>query len=106
VNHREVGAAILAKWNFPDLFTDLAREHQSLTITSPHKELIVLVGIAEILAESARVLGARKAELLAGLLPHSSLTGSDLEYYRTRFLADLGQDPQVRESHSLFGILS
>ena len=108
VNHREVGAAILEKWNFPDLFTDLAREHQSLTITSPHQELIILVGIADILAESARVgsLGTRKAELLAGLLPRSPLKESDLEYYRTRFLADLGQDPLVRESHSLFGILS
>jgi HD-like signal output (HDOD) protein len=106
LNHRELGSSILKKWNFPDLYADMALEHQSLNITSTHKALIILVSIADILAEAGRVglLGEEKERLLAALLPHTPLSAGDVDYYRSRFLADLGQDLLFHECQSLFRI--
>ncbi|MDA3955440.1 HDOD domain-containing protein [Oceanispirochaeta sp.] len=49
VNHREVGRRIMESWNFPSMFADTAGEHGNVNIQSPHKELIVIVSIADLM---------------------------------------------------------
>ena len=47
--HRDVGGEILKSWSFPDIYVDAAREHALDNITSPHKQLIIYVSLADFL---------------------------------------------------------
>ena len=105
-DHREIGASLLSKWSFPEVFVDSAREHQSLNITSAHKASIIIVSIADLVAEIIRVGGIDPAgeQLLLDLLQRTDLINDDLEYYKTSFMADLQKDLLFLECRSLFGI--
>jgi len=105
-DHREIGASLLAHWSFPDLYVDTAREHQSLNITSPHKALIFIVSTADLVGELIRVgsLDAGSDQLLAELIQRTELRDSDLQYYKTAFMADMQKDFLFLECRSLFGI--
>ena len=90
-NHREIGAALLKKWNFPETFIDVALEHDSLNITSPHKTLIIFITIAGLLTEKLGfgVYNPTKNELLHTLLLHTPISNEDIEYYEKHFLDNL-----------------
>ncbi len=105
-DHRVLGGAVLEKWNFPELYAAAAREHESRNITSPHKALIVIVSVADLLSESLRAgsLKPEREELLRELVSHTSLGQEDLAYYRERFLPDCAEDPLFRECRSMFGL--
>jgi putative nucleotidyltransferase with HDIG domain len=106
VDHRQVGASVLENWNFPPRYVDIAREHTSPNITSEHKAVIIILSLADLLTE---ILGfgfgtPGKEELLAGFLPHTSLTEADVSYYRTGFMADLKKDSLFHECQTVCGI--
>lgn len=106
VDHRQVGASVLENWNFPARYVDIAREHTSLNITSEHKALIIILSLADLLTE---ILGfgfgtPEKEVLLAGFLPHTSLTETDMAYYKSGFMEDLKKDSLFQECQALFGI--
>ncbi len=105
VNHRQLGGALLKRWNFPELFADVAEEHESDHITSPHKSTVILVSVAclisEIIADS--VLRPLKADLLGFLLPYTCLAGSDAGTLAREYAADLARDPLYQEYQKLFG---
>lgn len=105
-DHKEVGWAILADWNFPDVFSASAREHGSLNITSRHKTVVLVVTTADILAaliDGGGVPADKQAvlEKIPSLIP---LPGERIEYYKTQFLSDLGKDPLFSECTSIFNL--
>ena len=104
--HRTFGAALLQKWSFPDVYVDAAREHQSLNVTSPYKNLVLIVTAAAMFAETSRVgnLDSDQRELLGQILPRIGLAAADSNYYREQFLADLQNDALFRECGALFGL--
>ena len=105
-DHKEVGAAILQKWNFPQQYSDTALEHESLNITSPHKNLILTVTIGDLLAEKLGfgVFTSDKEELYRKTLPYTCLKSSDAEYYEKHFFDELKKDPLFHDCQTLFGI--
>ncbi len=105
-NHREVGGALLKKWNFPDIYVDVAREHETLNITSPHKPLIIIVSTACIIAdgiESAE-LTREKQELFTQLLPYTCLPPGDIASYVQTYTAELTQLRLFHEYQNLLEI--
>jgi len=105
-DHREVGAAILEKWNFPRQYFDTAMEHASLNITSPHKSLVITISVADLLAEKLGfgVFTDTKRELYEKILPYSCLKKEDAEYYETNFFRELKKDTLFHDCQALFGI--
>ena len=61
-NHRDVGGALLKKWNFPELYADVALEHETINIGSPHKTLVILVSVSSILSEKFTQSGIARSE--------------------------------------------
>lgn len=115
VNHRQLGGALLRKWNFPDLFADVAEEHESDHISSPHKSTVILVSVAclvsEMIASAAdpggirdSTLGPLKADLLKSFLPYTCVAGSDAGSLAQSYAADLARDPLYQEYQKLFGL--
>jgi putative nucleotidyltransferase with HDIG domain len=105
-NHRRIGASLLEKWSFPELYVDTAREHQSLNITSAHKATIFIVSTADLVGELIRVgmLGTESDELLDELVQRTELTDGDIQYYKSSFMGDMQKDPLFLECRSLFGL--
>jgi putative nucleotidyltransferase with HDIG domain len=105
-NHREVGGALLTKWNFPALYCDTALEHESLNITSPYKSTIILVSMACLLSDKMEngELPMLKRELVLQYLPYTCLTPADAEAPEAAFAPALAQDPLYREYQSLFSL--
>lgn len=105
VDHRELGASVFERWYFPDTFVDLAREHGSRTVVSPHKEIIHIVSIAD---EIADLLGLGftpgDEETIAALLPDSPVNEENIGYYRSSYLSDIRNDPLFQQCKELFGI--
>jgi HD-like signal output (HDOD) protein len=104
VNHREVGGALLVRWNFPDLYADAAREHDTMNITSAHKQIVILVSAASLLAESIDSPGLSQAQqdLFAQLLPYTCLAGEDLASLTRAYAPELAQDKLLQEFQGLF----
>jgi putative nucleotidyltransferase with HDIG domain len=106
IHHRELGASVLQKWYFPDLYVDVAREHASLNITSSHKRMIVVVSVADFIT---RLMGygieAPEAEgMFPRLAAQADLTERDVEYYQNTYLEDLKGDTFFQECQSLFSL--
>ena len=103
-NHRQIGGALLKRWNFPSLYSDVAEEHETLNITSPHKTVIILVSVACLLSEmiSAGSLTAPRADLLSRLLPYTCIEGTDAAALARGYAAELAGDPLYAEYAALF----
>jgi HD-like signal output (HDOD) protein len=104
-NHREVGGALLKKWNFPDIYADTALEHESVNITSPHKSLIIFASVACLLSEPI-VYGRMpeyKREILAKLQPYTCLGAGEMDGFAAAANGDLRKDPLFKEFQSLLG---
>lgn len=106
VSHRTVGGALLSRWSFPQAYVDAAREHESTSIRSAHRDLVLCVAAGDLLAERQRAqeLGPAKETLLAQLAAGAGLKEDDLAYFRTRFTADITRNPLFRESRALFAL--
>jgi putative nucleotidyltransferase with HDIG domain len=105
VDHRVLGASVFENWFFPKSFVDIAREHGSKNIVSSHKQVILVVSIADVVVDQLG-LGFSKGDqaLLSELLPVSPIKEEDLEYYRNDYLADIRDDPLFKQCRDLFGI--
>ena len=105
-NHRQIGGALLKRWNFPELYADAAEEHESLNIGSPHKNAIIVVSVADLFAEKITDSGLRpmKAALLAQLLPYTCLAGMDPDALPKGYSEELARDPLYQEYQRLFGV--
>ena len=105
-NHREVGAEVLKGWNFPDVYVDAASEHGSPNITSPHKQTILLVSIADFLTSNIDLYDVNplNIELLDDIVKQTSFTQAALSEFSATFLDDLQTDQLFTECKNLFKI--
>jgi len=104
MNHRQIGRKIMENWNFPSIFVDSAGEHSNTNIQSPHKELIVIVSIADLLTSVLHELEF-SSETRKALDPYLKYTGLKLEqltYFQERFMVDMKENPLFQECKSLF----
>ena len=105
-NHRDVGAEVLRSWSFPDVYVDSAAEHGSANITSPHKQPILIVSVADFVTSNIDLYTDQPLEfsLLRDVLRQTSLTEEDLVAYQEGFMDELIDDPLFRECKSLFQV--
>ncbi|MDC7232046.1 MAG: HDOD domain-containing protein [Spirochaetales bacterium] len=103
-NHREVGRKIMESWNFPAIYADTAGEHGNVNIQSPHKELIVIVSIADILSSVLHEFGFSEEtrNALAPYLKYSGIKLEQLNYFQDKFMLEMRDDPLFQECKSLF----
>lgn len=106
IDHKDVGYAILSDWNFPDLFTDPAREHGSLNITSSHKNVVLTVTAADILAAliDGGTLPEDKGAILDAVPDRIPLQKEQIDHYKEKFLSELNDDPLFSECTSIFNL--
>lgn len=106
VNHRQLGGALLRRWNFPELYADAAEEHESMDIRSPHKSAIIMVSVAGLFAEKITdsCLRPFRADLLTQLLSYTCLAGIDLDALAKSYSEEFARDPLYQEYQRLFGI--
>ena len=103
-NHRQIGGALLKRWNFPEVYADTAEEHESANIGSPHKSVIVMVTVAGLFAEKIADSGLLplRADLLAGFLPSTCLAGMDVDALSKGYADELSRDAVYQEYQKLF----
>lgn len=104
-DYRELGAALLEQWSFPKVFSDTALEHDSVNITSPHKTVIVLVTVSNILVDRA-VTGVNlpaRQEILDKLLPYTCLSSADAEAFSTGLPTAMKDDPLFVQCLQMYG---
>ncbi|QEN07055.1 HDOD domain-containing protein [Oceanispirochaeta crateris] len=104
VNHREIGRRIMESWNFPQSFSDTAGEHGNLNIQSPHKEMIVIVSIADLLTSVLHEIdfSEKMKTALDPYLKYSGLKLEQLNYFQDKFMVEMKDDPLFQECKSLF----
>ena len=105
-DHREVGEAVLDGWNFPPVYVDTAREHNSLNITSPHKTLIMIVSAADLISGhySEDRLSETDDLMLSAFMTRLGLKEADTAYYISEFYNSLAEQPLFKECSNLFGL--
>ncbi len=105
-NHREVGSILLKRWNFPEIYCDVAREKNQRNITSAHKLLIIIVSIGSFLAANIAHYSDRPQALehIRHYLPFIGLTMGGLERLEASVLENLNSDSLYNEIKGLFGI--
>ena len=106
VNHRQVGGALLKKWNFPAPLVDTALEHESLNIGSPHKSLVILVSVACLMDERIETgrLGIAKEEVFQHMLPYTCLTAAEVPDLCARYATQMAKDKVLQEYRAIFGV--
>jgi HD-like signal output (HDOD) protein len=106
VNHRVIGGDVLARWNFPELYVDVALEHESFNIASSHKSLVILVSVGCLVAEKIvdGALSEPKREVFLKLSPYTCIAPSEIDGPLDSWHAGLKRDPLYQEFGSLFGI--
>jgi HD-like signal output (HDOD) protein len=106
VTHRQIGGALLKKWNFPVPFVDVALEHETLNISSAHKGFVILVSTACILGEmlESGSLPPLKEDLFQQLLPYTCLSAAEVPGLAAAYAAELRRDRLFQEYQVLFDI--
>jgi HD-like signal output (HDOD) protein len=104
--HRQIGGALLKRWNFPEMYADVAEEHESQNIGSPHKSVIIMVTVAGLFAEKIADSGLLplRADILARFLPYTCLAGMDVDALSKGYSEELARDPLYQEYQRLFGV--
>ena len=103
-DHRSVGGMILDSWHFPSMYADSAGEHGMVNIQSPHKELVVIISIADLV--SSELFGFEYSpeiqKKLEPFLKYSGITLDQLHYFQEEFMIEMKKDPLFQECRSLF----
>lgn len=101
--HREVGAEVLSQWNFPEVFTDCAKEHGNANITSSWKKVVIVVSTAAFIAANWSYFPdePKPYALLKAQLVHLDSAPEAVEAYQAEFRAALEADPFYRECQNL-----
>lgn len=104
ITHKEIGEKALSRWNFPQIFIDVAREHGVVNITSEHRRFILFVSLADILADYLVFgeLPETKLTLLETFTGYTELREEELNFFKTEFIHKLAEDPLFNECQNLF----
>ena len=103
-DHREIGASLLERWNFPEVYVDAAKEHNTLNINSKYKKLVLTITLADILSDYIGY-GQREGsrdDLLKNVLVLTNHSEEDLIYFQTSYLEIFEADPLFQECQRLF----
>lgn len=94
LNHKELGYQVLQKWNFPDLYSELCRDHGSLHVPPRYKKLIILASIGSTLGylNHQNPIPEESKSFLNPFLPYLGLTMDGLENFRKNHGASLEKD--------------
>ena len=105
-NHREVGAQILRKWNFPDMYVDAALEHGSANITSTNKQLILIISIADFITSNIDLYTQNPLDvhLMDDIIKQSSLSYEQITYFEEEFPEKVKEDPLFNQCETLFNV--
>jgi putative nucleotidyltransferase with HDIG domain len=105
-NHREVGASVLRNWSFPGVYVDSAAEHGSPNITSPHKQTILIVSIADFITSNIDLYSDEPLglEIFRDVIRQTTLSEKELVEYQENFLDTLTGDKLFQECKSLFNL--
>lgn len=105
-NHRDVGAQVLTNWSFPDVYVDSAAEHGSANITSPHKQSILIISVADFVTSNIDLYVDSPLDfsVLHAILRQTSLTEEDIREYQEHFVESLAGDRLFQECKSLFSL--
>jgi putative nucleotidyltransferase with HDIG domain len=105
-DHREVGASVLQNWNFPDVYVDTAAEHGSPNITSPHKQTILIISIADFVTSNIDLYSDAPLdfEIFRDVIRQTAMTEANLQEYQDNYLASLAEDKLFLECKSLFNL--
>jgi putative nucleotidyltransferase with HDIG domain len=103
-DHRSVGGMILDSWHFPAMYADSAGEHAMVNIQSPHKELVVIISIADLVSSELFSIeySPEVREKLNPFLKYSGLRIEQLAYFQEDFMIEMKKDPLFQECRSLF----
>ena len=105
-DHKHVGYQVLVGWNFPAVFTDAALEHGNNNITSEHKQVIILVSVADFVASNLDFLKGQPhpLSLLQPFLPFLGLDLGQLEEFQAGGLDRLAKDRLFQECKGIFAL--
>jgi HD-like signal output (HDOD) protein len=105
-DHKRVGYQVLLGWNFPAVYTDAALEHGNNNITSEHKQLIVLVSVADFVASNLDFLKDKPhpLTLLQPFLPFLGLNLAQLGEFQATCLDKLTKDRLFQECKGIFSL--
>jgi len=103
-DHRELGGFILDKWNFPDVYSDVAREHGSINVSSIHKSIVYTVSFADLATEKIGFGQGHEVDdnLFLELAGYLNITADDIVYYQNDFMSELENDDLFLECQDLF----
>ncbi len=103
-DHREIGSSLLAQWNFPGIYIDAAKEHNTINVNSKHRSLVLTVTLADLLSDYlgyGQREGSRE-KLLKEVLSLTNHDDSDLEYFKSNYKDIFEEDPLFKECQRLF----
>jgi len=103
-DHRELGGFILDKWNFPDVYSDVAREHGSINVSSIHKSIVYTVSFADLVTEKIGFGQGCEVDdnLFLELAGYLNISADDIVYYQNDFFSGLENDDLFLECQDLF----
>lgn len=104
-DHKEVGGAILREWSFPDVYVDATLEHGSPNITSPNKQIILIISIADFLTSNIDLYtdNPLPLDLIQDIIKQTTISPAVLENFSDQFLEQMKTDTHFQECQSLIG---
>ena len=102
-DHKEIGHEVLRGWNFPEVYSDAALEHGNANVTSTHKQVVILVTVADFIASNWYFLSEepKPLELLAVQLEYLGIQAASIEEWQGGLRGRLEADPFYRECQNL-----
>jgi len=102
-DHKEIGREVLEGWNFPEVYSHAALEHGNENVTSTHKQVVVLVTIADFQASNWSFLAAapKPLSLIASQLAYLGTDAATTEARQAGLRGRLEADPFYLECQNL-----
>jgi len=101
--HKEVGFEVLELWNFPEVYSDCAREHGNSNITSSFKKIVLVVSVGAFIAGNWFYFedSPKPWSLLDPLLIHLGIDAPGIDAYQAEYRERLGKDNFYKECQNL-----
>jgi HD-like signal output (HDOD) protein len=101
--HKEIGSEVLSMWNFPDLYSDCAKEHGNSNITSSHKKIVLIVSVGAFIAGNWTYFpdSPKPYALLDRTLLHLGMDVPGIDAYQAGYQGRLENDKFYKECQNL-----
>jgi HD-like signal output (HDOD) protein len=102
-DHKRVGNEVLSLWSFPAVYRDAALEHGNDNVTSSHKQVVILVTVADFIASNWYFLAdaPKPLGLVAPWISWLGQTEAGLEAWQAELRARLEADRFYAECQKL-----